>query len=98
LEVIAEPQRRRILESLRAGERPVGDLVTELGLSQPLVSKHLRILREAGLVEVRPEGARRLYALRAEPLQAIDEWLTPFRTMWRDRLADLEHHLDQMPD
>jgi DNA-binding transcriptional ArsR family regulator len=97
-EVIAEPQRRRILDALRDGERPVGALVSELGLSQPLVSKHLRILRDAGLVDVRPDGQRRLYALRAEPLQEIEAWLAPFRAAWAARLDDLERHLDDMPD
>jgi DNA-binding transcriptional ArsR family regulator len=97
-EVIAEPQRRRILDVLRDGEQPVGALVRELGLSQPLVSKHLRILRDAGLVDVRPDGARRLYTLRAEPLREIEEWLLPFRRAWAARLDDLERHLDQMPD
>ena len=96
-EVIAEPQRRRILDALRDGERPVGALVSELGLSQPLVSKHLRILRDAGLVDVRPDGPRRLYALRAEPLQEIEAWLAPFRAAWAARLDDLERHLDD-PD
>jgi DNA-binding transcriptional ArsR family regulator len=97
-EVVAEPQRRRILDLLSEGERPVGALVEQLELSQPAVSKHLRILREAGLVEVRGEAQRRLYSVRPEPLQAIDEWLLPYRAMWAARLADLEHHLDTMKD
>jgi DNA-binding transcriptional ArsR family regulator len=97
LEVLAEPNRRRILDLLRAEERPVGDLVAELSVSQPAVSKHLRILREAGLVEVRPDAQRRLYRVRAEPLRALDEWLEPYRLMWASRLDDLESHLDSMP-
>jgi len=97
-EVLAEPHRRRILDLLGAAERPVGDLVGELELSQPAVSKHLRILREAGLVEVRVDAQRRLYRVRPEPLHAIDEWLEPYRRMWTSSLDALEQHLDQMPD
>src|SRR4051812_48369671 len=97
-EVIAEPNRRRILDLLREEERPVGALVGELGVSQPAVSKHLRILREAGLVEVRSDAQRRLYRVRTEPLRAIDEWLEPYRMLWASRLDDLERHLDAMPD
>src|SRR5439155_26651155 len=85
LEVLAEPNRRRILDLLRAGERPVGDLVEALGVSQPAVSKHLRVLREAGFVEVRSEAQRRLYRVRTEPLRAIDEWLEPYRPLWASR-------------
>ena len=97
-DVVAEPHRRRILDLLRQGERPVGVLVTELGISQPAVSKHLRVLREAGLVDVRADAQRRLYRLRPEPLREIDEWLTPYRIAWRDRLDALERRLDAMPD
>jgi DNA-binding transcriptional ArsR family regulator len=97
-EVVAEPSRRRILELLRDGERPVGDLVTELALSQPAVSKHLRVLRDAGLVGVRADAQRRLYRLIPEPLVEIDEWLTPFRESWARRLDALEAHLDRMED
>jgi DNA-binding transcriptional ArsR family regulator len=97
-EALAEPNRRRILGLLRASERPVGALVDELGISQPAVSKHLRVLREAGLVDVRADAQRRLYRVRAEPLQAIDEWLEPYRVLWASRLDDLERHLDAMPD
>src|SRR5438045_2440049 len=78
-EVVAEPTRRRILDLLRVEEQPVGDVVRALGLSQPAVSKHLRVLREAGLVDVRVDGQRRLYRVRPEPLQEIDEWLAPYR-------------------
>ena len=97
-EVLAEPNRRRLLDELRSGERPVGDLVVALGISQPAVSKHLRVLRDAGLVGVRVDAQRRLYRLQPEPLRAIDEWLTPYRSAWSDRLAALEAHLDDMPD
>ena len=97
-DVVAEPHRRRILDLLRQGERPVGVLVAELGISQPAVSKHLRVLREAGLVDVRADAQRRLYRLRPEPLREIDEWLTPYRIAWRDRLDALERRLDAMPD
>jgi DNA-binding transcriptional ArsR family regulator len=95
LEVLAEPHRRRILDALRRGELSVGALVTELGSSQPLISKHLRVLREAGLVEVRVDGQRRLYRLRPEPLVELDAWLEPYRQMWRASLDRLEAHLTQ---
>src|SRR5437868_3079729 len=96
--VLAEPNRRRILDLLRSAERPVGELVDALDVSQPAVSKHLRILREAGLVEVRADAQRRLYRVRPEPLRAIDEWLAPYRRLWGSRLDQLEQHLDAMPD
>src|SRR5437773_4093655 len=98
LEVLAEPQRRRILDLLVAGERPVGALVDELSISQPAVSKHLRVLREAGLVEVRADAQRRLYRVRPEPLLDLDRWLEPYRAMWAARLDDLERHLSRMDD
>jgi DNA-binding transcriptional ArsR family regulator len=97
-EVLAEPNRRRILDLLRAAEQPVGELVAQLDVSQPAVSKHLRVLREAGLVQVRGDAQRRLYSVRPEPLQAIDDWLMPYRAMWPSRLDDLERHLDTMTD
>ena len=97
-DVLAEPHRRQILDLLGDGERPAGELVAALELSQPAVSKHLRILREAGLVEVRGEAQRRLYRVRPEPLRAIDLWLAPYRQMWASRLDDLERHLDSMAD
>jgi DNA-binding transcriptional ArsR family regulator len=97
-EVVAEPRRRQILDLLGSSELPVGELVAELGLSQPAVSKHLRVLRDAGLVEVRGDAQRRLYSVRPEPLQAVYEWLTPYRRMWADRLDELERHLDLMDD
>jgi DNA-binding transcriptional ArsR family regulator len=95
LEVLAEPQRRRILDTLLVGESSVGALVAALGSSQPSVSKHLRVLREAGLVEVRGDGARRLYRLRPEPLTELDAWLEPYRRMWRTSLDRLEAHLSE---
>jgi DNA-binding transcriptional ArsR family regulator len=95
-DVLAEPNRRRILDLLRGSEQPVGALVLELGVSQPAVSKHLRVLREAGLVQVRGDAQRRLYSVRPEPLRAIDEWLAPYRAMWASPLDDLERHLDTM--
>ena len=94
--VLAEPSRRRILDLLLERERSVGDLVTRLRLSQPGVSKHLRVLREAGLVEVRIDAQRRLYRIRTEPLREIDEWLAPYRAAWAGRLDALEAHLDDM--
>jgi len=97
-EVLAEPNRRHILDLLRERERAVGDLVDQLAVSQPAVSKHLRVLREAGFVEVRAYAQRRLYRVRAEPLRAIDEWLEPYRRLWASRLDDLERHLDAIPD
>jgi DNA-binding transcriptional ArsR family regulator len=96
-DVLAEPNRRRILDLLRAEERPVGELVDALTLSQPAGSKHLRVLRDAGLVDVRSDAQRRLYRVRADPLRAVDDWLEPFRALWASRLDDLERHLDRMP-
>ena len=95
--VLAEPSRREILDLLRTRERPVGDLVDELGLSQPAVSKHLRVLREAGLVEVRPDAQRRLYRLRVEPLHELDEWLAPYRALWGRSFDRLGAHLEENP-
>ena len=98
LEVLAEPNRRRILDALRTGEEPVHVLVDHLGLSQPSVSKHLRVLRDAGLVAVRPDGQRRLYRLRPEPLFELDQWLEPYRRMWNRSLDQLEDHLARNRD
>jgi DNA-binding transcriptional ArsR family regulator len=95
--VLAEPSRRTILDVLRDGERPVGDLVRHLRLSQPAVSKHLRVLREAGLVEVRTDAQRRLYRIRPEPLAEIDEWLEPYRRLWTRSLDALGRHLEEAP-
>jgi len=97
-EVVAEPSRRRILQALRDGERPVNDLVGLLEMAQPAVSKHLRVLRDAGLVAVRQDAQRRLYRLVPEPLVEIDDWLTPFREAWGRRLDALDAHLDTMED
>ena len=97
-EVLAEPTRRRILDLLREEERPVNDLVARLELSQPGVSKHLKVLREAGLVEVRQDAQRRLYRVRAEPLAEIEEWLAPYRRLWAGTLDALERHLDAKED
>jgi DNA-binding transcriptional ArsR family regulator len=93
-EAIAEPNRRRILDVLRAGERPAGDLIAATGLSQPGVSKHLKLLREAGLVSMRAAGQQRLYRLEPGELAALDAWLTPFRTFWAERLDALDEHLE----
>jgi DNA-binding transcriptional ArsR family regulator len=94
---VAEPSRRRILDLLRERERPVGELVDDLRVSQPAVSKHLRILRDEGLVNVRPQGRSRLYALRAAPLAEVDAWLDPYRKHWIERLNALEQHLEDNP-
>jgi DNA-binding transcriptional ArsR family regulator len=95
-EALAEPNRRRILDFLAQRERPVNDLVSLLRVSQPAVSKHLRVLRDAGLVEVRAEAQRRLYRVRPEPLRELDDWLAPYRAMWASRLDALESHLEDM--
>jgi len=94
---LAEPSRRQILDLLRDRERSVSDLVDRLDLSQPGVSKHLKALREAGLVAVRPEGKRRFYGLRADPLAEIAGWLEPYREHWDARLDALERHLEENP-
>lgn len=96
--VLAEPRRREILDLLRGGEQPVGDLVDRLPLTQPAVSKHLRILLDAGLVDVRQDAQRRYYRLRPEPLAELDQWLAPYRRLWQDSFDALERHLDAMPD
>jgi DNA-binding transcriptional ArsR family regulator len=95
LQVIAEPRRQAILDLLRDGELPVGELVERLGMSQPLVSKHLRVLKDAGLVQVRVDAQRRLYRIRPEPLAELDEWLAPYRALWTARLDQLEQHLER---
>ena len=96
-EVLAEPKRRSILDQLRDRPQTVGELVATLSVSQPSVSKHLRVLRDAGLVSVRTDAQRRVYGLRAEPLAEIDAWLEPYRRYWSDRLDALERHLDEAP-
>ena len=95
LEVIAEPTRRRILDAVRDGERSVNELVAEVGMHQPGVSRHLKVLRDAGLVTVRRDAQRRLYRLRAEPLRELDAWLEPYRAEWVDKLDRLERHLER---
>ena len=94
LDVLAEPNRRQILDLLVDRERPVGDLVEALGISQPAVSKHLRVMREAGLVESRSDAQRRLYRVTPAPLRELDTWLAPYRMLWESRIDDLERHLD----
>ena len=95
-DVLAEPHRRQLLDLLRRGDQPVNALVQHLGLSQPAVSKHLRVLREAGLVDTRVDAQRRVYRLRPHPLREIDAWLAPYRLLWAERLDELERHLDAM--
>jgi DNA-binding transcriptional ArsR family regulator len=95
LEVLGEPKRRAILDLLREGERAVGDLVDRLQVSQPTVSKHLRVLKDAGLVEARTDAQRRLYRICPEPLEVLDDWLEPYRRFWASHLDQLESHLDR---
>src|SRR5580700_12175984 len=95
-EVLAEPRRRQILDLVRGGECSVNELVAGLQMNQPAVSKHLRVLREAGLVRVRVDEQRRLYRLSPAPLRELDTWLAPYRAAWESSLDRLEHHLDQM--
>ncbi len=94
-EAVAEPNRRKILDLLRGGERPAGELVEALGLSQPGVSKHLRLLREAGLVGVRADGQRRLYRVDPRGLAELEAWLAPYRTFWARSLDALDDHLER---
>jgi DNA-binding transcriptional ArsR family regulator len=96
--VLAEPNRRRILDLLLEGPLPVGEVVERIGLTQPGTSKHLRVLRQAGLVRVRKDAQRRFYELRPEPLAEISAWLEPYRRRWAQRLDALERHLEDMPD
>ncbi len=95
LQALSEPHRMAIIAMLAEGERPAGDFVDALPISQPTVSKHLSVLREAGLVTVRKEAQRRLYRLNPAPLAELDAWLQPYRRFWTDRLDALEHHLDK---
>jgi DNA-binding transcriptional ArsR family regulator len=94
-DVLAEPTRRQILDLLLDGPRAVGELVKRLKISQPGVSKHLRVLREAGFVSVHTDAQRRIYELRTEPLEEVAEWLEPYRRLWSERLDALERHLDK---
>jgi len=95
-EIIAEPNRRAILGLLVANQQSVGEIERRLRMSQPAVSKHLRVLREAGFVESTVDAQRRLYRLRPEPLQELDAWLAPFRRFWEGHVDALEQHLDRM--
>src|SRR3982750_1573860 len=95
-EIIAEPSRRAILGLLVASEQSVGEIERELGMPQPTVSKHLRVLREAGFVESTVDAQRRLYRLKPEPLREVDAWLAPFRRFWSAHVDALERHLDRM--
>jgi len=95
-EIIAEPNRRAILSLLVSSEQSVGEIESQLGMSQPTVSKHLRVLREAGFVESTVDAQRRLYRLNPEPLQEVDVWLSQFRRFWSARVDALERHLDRM--
>lgn len=94
--IIAEPNRRAILSLLASSERSVGDIERQLRMPQPSVSKHLRLLRDAGFVEARVDAQRRLYRIRPEPLMEVDEWLAPFRRLWSTHVDALERHLDRM--
>ena len=95
-EIIAEPNRRAILSLLVSSEQSVGEIEYQLGMTQPTVSKHLRVLREAGFVEATVDAQRRLYRLNPEPLQEVEVWLAPFRRFWSARIDALERHLDRM--
>lgn len=95
LVAIADPTRRRILDAVRVGECSVGDLVEIVGMHQPGVSRHLKVLRDAGLVVVRSEAQRRIYRLSPEPLMELDTWLEPYRAEWAGRLDALEQHLER---
>ena len=94
-QALAEPRRLQILDLLRDGERPVGELVDRVGLSQPAVSKHLRVLKDAGLVVSRTDAQRRLYRIRPEPFGELDDWLAAYRDLWTTHLDRLEDHLDR---
>lgn len=94
-DLLADPTRRRLLDLLRNDDRTVGELVDALGMAQPAVSKQLRVLRDAGLVEARIDAQRRIYSLRPEPLAEVDAWLAPYRRFWRGKLAALQRHLDR---
>ena len=96
--VLAEPTRRRILDQLRRSERNVGELVQALAVSQPAMSKHLKVLREAGFVSCRIAAQQRIYRIEMRPLQALDAWLSPYRRLWSKHLDALERHLDNQED
>lgn len=94
---LADPRRRAVLDLLRSGERAVGEVVNALALSQPQASKHLRVLRTAGLVQVRKDAQRRLYRLDPRPIAEVDAWLAPYRQRWNESLDRLEEHLEEQP-
>lgn len=96
--VLAEPTRRRILDELRGSDSSVGELVEALSVSQPAVSKHLKVLREAGFVSCRTAAQRRIYRIEPGPFEALDEWLEPYRRLWTDHLDALERHLDSQEE
>jgi DNA-binding transcriptional ArsR family regulator len=95
---VAEPRRRQILDVLAGGERPVNDLVTQLGLTQPLVSKHLRVLREVGLVDVRDEGRQRMYRVNGQPLKPIHDWVQQYERSWAQRFDRLDVVLEELKE
>ncbi len=95
-DIIAEPNRRAILGLLAASEKSVGEIERQLHMPQPAVSKHLRVLRDAGFVEATVDAQRRVYRLKPEPLKELDEWLIPFRRFWSTHIDALERHLDRM--
>jgi DNA-binding transcriptional ArsR family regulator len=95
---VAEPRRRQILDVLAGGERPVNDLVTELGLAQPQVSKHLRVLREVGAVHVRDEGRQRLYRLNGHALKPIHDWVRRYEATWAERFDELDAVLEELKE
>ena len=95
---VAEPRRRQILDLLAGGERPVNDLVAELGLAQPLVSKHLRVLREVNLVQVRDNGRQRIYRLNGEPLRSIHDWVKNYEQLWNERFEALDDLLEDLKE
>src|SRR5271154_979006 len=97
-EIIAEPNRRAILSLLVSSQQSVGEIESRLGMTQPTVSKHLRVLREAGFVESTVDAQRRLYRLKTEPFQKVDAWLEPFRRFWSAHVDALERHLDRMDE
>jgi DNA-binding transcriptional ArsR family regulator len=94
-QALSDPNRRAVLELLLERPRPVGELVEQLGLSQPGTSKHLKVLREAGLVQVRQDANRRVYALDPGPIRELDVWLAPYRRLWNESLDELGRHLDR---
>ncbi len=95
---VAEPRRRQILDVLALGERPVNDLVAQLGLAQPYVSKHLRVLREVGLVEARDDGRQRIYRLNGESLKPIHDWLKNYERLWNERFEAMDELLEELKD